>query len=235
MKFKILSLLLVTTLILPAQSIVDSYTIVDQVNDTTWLYREYNVYEYSQVFNETEYVFTDTILVPESSSYFDSTGIIQHLVTQVANEQNQQSARISRAFDAQTTLRNVTEANSMIDAISAGESNYYEESSKLFSNQLTGTYRVFYDSAGVETNQLADMTLVTNGAHPDGRIMRLAFRDGQSWNVRPYHRWSWKIVNWPYGDDSFVWHRISSNERPIYRPRTYVTRQDAFNRIIKID
>ena len=235
-KYLLLFLLVVCSVSAHSQenSLVDNYSIVSQENDSTWQVREFNVYEYTIVYQANEYTFMDTVLVLGGTLYLDSTGIVSHLFTKNTNEQNRQSAAIARAFDAVTTRRNVVDANTLINAITNNASNYFEEAAKEFRNVLPGQYRVFYDSLGVQKNQLATLELVTTVAHPDGRSMRLVLASGVTYTVQVFHRWSWRIVGWPFGNEYYVWDR-KNTDRPLYRPTTYASRTETFARIIKLN
>ena len=124
MKTKLLFFLLLLVCSVSAQEVSDSYKVVTQENDSTWLVRQYDVYEYSLVFNGLEYTFSDTVLIPDQTAYYDSAGLVRYLLVSTTNEQNEQAAVLSRAFDAATTLRNVLDANTLINTITGGSSNY---------------------------------------------------------------------------------------------------------------
>ena len=232
MKIKTFILLFLLSNAVFSQAIVDAFKVVNQVNDSTWLVESFNIYE-SEILNTSD-TRIDTVLVPEQTVYFDSSGIIRHLLTVTTNEQNEISAKVSRSFDAPTSLRNVVKSNIDIATISKDSSNYFEETAKFFSNQLIGKYRIFYDSSGVQLKVLADLSLISNQFHPDGRAMRLTFPDGRFFTVQIYHRWRWRIVNWPFGEDTFSWHRITPPTSPIYRPEDYSTSPDKYTRITKV-
>ena len=227
-------LLLLFVCSLSAQEIIDTYNTLTQTNDSTWLIQKFNVYETAQVIHGAEVIRTDTILLPGESAYYDSAGIIRQLLITTTQEQAQISGLISRSFSAVTSARNVVDANILIDEISADSTNYFEETAKFFQNDLVGQYRVLYDSSGVQLSKLADLTLRTTPAHPDGRSLRLTLEDGQFWTVRAHHKWRLQIVGWPFGEEKFSWHRTSSISRPVYRPEDYVSRTDKYTRIVKI-
>ena len=239
--FTILAFLFLCSLSAQDANVIDQFTTIRQPNDTTWHVRGYQVNQYSIIYQDQEYTYLDTVLIPGATALFDSAGIIQYLTVSTTNEQAQQAAITARSFEVYTRHRNVVDAQSLIDQISTGTSNFFEETSKLWENQLTGTYRLFVDSSGTRINFYAKMSLLTNVAHPDGRIMRLSrctdqtceTLTGQFWNVSPYHRWKWRIANF-FGENPFyVWDRIST-DRPLYWDDRYALRQRT-NRIIKIN
>ena len=234
MKNILTALLLLFVCSLSAQEITDTYNTLTQTNDSTWLIQKFNVYETTQEVHGAEIVRTDTILLPGESAYYDSAGIIRQLLITTTQEQSQVSGLISRSFSAVTSARNVVDANALINEISADSTNYFEETAKLFQGDLLGQYRLLYDSSGVQLSKLADITLRTTPAHPDGRSLRLTLEDGQFWTVRVHHKWRLQIVGWPFGEEKFSWHRTTSIYRPVYRPEDYVSRADKYTRLIKI-
>jgi len=241
MKYLFSSLLLFALCSLSAQdaNIVDQYNSVEQLNDSTWQVRSFQVNEYSIVYQDQEYTYRDTVVVPDATTLLDSAGIIRYLTISTTNEQGQQAAVTARAFQTYATHRSVTDANTLINQISGGTSNFSEEASKLWADQITGTYRVFVDSSGTDINFFAKVELISNGAHPDGRIMRLSRCETAAcdslttfWNFSPYHRWKWAIPNFFGGTRFFVWDRRNI-ERPVYIDDRFSTRLTV-NRFVKL-
>ena len=236
MKQVIFSILMLLVCSLSAQTIelTDEYQQVEQLNDSTYVVQTYAIY----AIEFTEAVMRiDTVLQPEKAVVLDSAGVVGYLYTTAFNEQNQQSAIAARAFNILRYNRNVIDATTLITSITNSESNYFEESAKRNATVLSGTYRIRYDSAGVAQNDLFQMELISTPAHPDGRLMRLTNqRNGQFYTVQVWHRWKWRIVNWQYGEDMFVWDRVSTAQAPFYRPQfDYASREDNITLIRKLD
>jgi len=236
----ILSLFALCSLSAQDANVIDAYNTVTQLNDTTWQVRAYQVNQYSIVYQDEEYTYLDTVLIPDATSLYDSAGIVRYLTISTTNEQARQANVTARAFQTYTTHRDIADANTLITQITGDASNYHEEASKLWADQITGVYRVFVDSSGTQIDFFASLDLVTTPAHPDGRIMRLSrctdqsceTTTGQWWTVQPYHRWKWNVVNFFGGNRFYVWDR-QNEDRPLYRPDLFITRS-SLDRIVKL-
>jgi len=236
----ILSLFALCSLSAQDANIIDQYRTVTQPNDSTWQVRLFQVNEYSIVYQDEEYTYLDTVLIPDATALYDSAGIVRYLTISTTNEQARQANIVARSFQNYASHRAINEATTLITEITSGESNYAEESSKLWADALTGTYRVFVDSSGTAVSFFAQMSLVTNSAHPDGRIMRLSrcadntceTLTNEVWNVTPYHRWKLLIAGFFGSNEFLIWDR-KSEERPVYISERFVTRSGA-NRMVKI-
>lgn len=237
----LLALFLVCNLSAQDANVVDKFNTITTLNDSTWQVRGYKVNQYSIVYQGQEYTYLDTVLIPDATALFDSAGIVRYLTVSTTNEQGQQAAVVARSFENYTRHRNVTDANNLIDQITGGASNYREEASKLWADELAGTYRVQVDSSGTTLDFFAKMELFSTVSHPDGRAMKLTrctdisceTLTDQSWFVQPYHRWKLRLNNFYDESPFYVWDRISP-ERPLYRPDVFAVRQQIANGILKI-
>jgi len=242
----LLALCLAATLALGQRvSLVDSYQEVNQQTDSTWLVQVFGIYEGTLLLGEgenaVEYPLLDTVLIAEETQLLDSAQVIRFLAVSTTNEQARESAFVRRAFTFFTSRRNILSANTKINEISNGQSNYFEEASKIWADELSGLYRVLIDSAGVQLDFFAELSLVSNALHPDGRILRLErcedasceVKTGDFWNVQPYHKNTLFLANFFDKAFPFFWDG-TSQDRPVYRPLEFVTREDVYSRLIKI-
>ena len=214
-------------------NIVDQFETLETLNDSTYQLRTFNVHEYTVVYDSIEYTFRDTVLVPPPT-VLDSAGVIRYLFTSQTNIQAREAGRVAQTFATYTTHQGVAAANTLIDQISGSESNYFEESAKFFARATAGRYRVFVDSSGVAINFFANLSLFTPPAHPDGRLMRLTREDtGDFWTVQVYHRNKFRLVNFFGATPFYYWDRISDDRR-LYRPDTFATRQTS-DRLVKVN